>query len=333
MENQTGEEAPTKGEIDGQCAVKILIPNYAAGALIGKGGAAIAELQNSTGARIKLSASRDFFPGTTERVALVTGSLEVVIAVLSVIMDKIRDEPPSIRENSTGGTERARQVKLAVPNSTAGYIIGKSGNNIKMIQERTGSRTQISPKDAHSQLQERVVTISGDHEQNLMATALLLAKVQEDPNHAAHIGQTSYSQMIPTPAMQSPYAGGAAPFPSYGSSGAYGGMGGAYSPYQIPPQSMGMSASPQQAMPLGGPQTTVEIEVPDNMIGAIVGSGGKTIRELQQYSGARITISQRGDLVPGTSNRKVTVVGSAQATQTAHFLIVQKMQQEQQQQQ
>ena len=40
--------------------VKILIPNYAAGSIIGKGGANIAEVQQQTGARIKLSPNNDY---------------------------------------------------------------------------------------------------------------------------------------------------------------------------------------------------------------------------------------------------------------------------------
>ena len=44
--------------------LKILIPNYAAGAIIGKGGTNIGDLQNQYGAKIRLSPSREFYPGT-----------------------------------------------------------------------------------------------------------------------------------------------------------------------------------------------------------------------------------------------------------------------------
>lgn len=63
------------------------------------------------------------------------------------------------------------------------------------------------------------------------------------------------------------------------------------------------------------PTTTVSVGVPDNMVGAILGRGGSTINELQSVSGARITVSQRDDLMPGTENRILTISGTAMATQ------------------
>ena len=42
---------------------KILIPSFAAGAIIGKGGETIAQIQKDTGARIKMSKASDFYPG------------------------------------------------------------------------------------------------------------------------------------------------------------------------------------------------------------------------------------------------------------------------------
>lgn len=42
---------------------KTLVPSVAAGAIIGKGGEAIAQLQKDTGARVKMSKSHDFYPG------------------------------------------------------------------------------------------------------------------------------------------------------------------------------------------------------------------------------------------------------------------------------
>lgn len=55
------------------------------------------------------------------------------------------------------------QVKILIPNSTAGMIIGKGGNYIKQIKEESGSYIQLSQKsnDASLQLQERCVTIIG----------------------------------------------------------------------------------------------------------------------------------------------------------------------------
>lgn len=42
---------------------KILVPSIAAGAIIGKGGEAIGQIQKETGAKVKMSKANDFYPG------------------------------------------------------------------------------------------------------------------------------------------------------------------------------------------------------------------------------------------------------------------------------
>ena len=67
------------------------------------------------------------------------------------------------------------------------------------------------------------------------------------------------------------------------------------------------------------------VAVPDEHIGAVVGRGGRTITELQQIANVRIKISDRNDYVAGTRNRKVTITGTPDAVQVAHFLVAQKV--------
>ncbi|KAH8243480.1 hypothetical protein KR032_007759 [Drosophila birchii] len=185
--------------------MKILVPAVASGAIIGKGGETIASLQKDTGARVKMSKSHDFYPGesismssyywqrtklllflgTTERVCLITGSTEAIMVVLEFIMDKIREKPDLttkiIDAESKQTQERDKQVKILVPNSTAGMIIGKGGAFIKQIKEESGSYVQISQKPKDVSLQERCITIIGDKENNKNACKMILSKIVEDP--------------------------------------------------------------------------------------------------------------------------------------------------------
>ena len=46
--------------------LKILVPFVAAGAIIGKGGETISQIQKQYGASIKMSKSRDYYPGEYE---------------------------------------------------------------------------------------------------------------------------------------------------------------------------------------------------------------------------------------------------------------------------
>ncbi|XP_017073472.1 RNA-binding protein Nova-1 isoform X2 [Drosophila eugracilis] len=165
--------------------MKILVPAVASGAIIGKGGETIASLQKDTGARVKMSKSHDFYPGTTERVCLITGSTEAIMVVLEFIMDKIREKPDLTNKivdaESKQTQERDKQVKILVPNSTAGMIIGKGGAFIKQIKEESGSYVQISQKPKDVSLQERCITIIGDKENNKNACKMILSKIVEDP--------------------------------------------------------------------------------------------------------------------------------------------------------
>lgn len=52
---------------EGEYFLKVLIPSYAAGSIIGKGGQTIVQLQKETGATIKLSKSKDFYPGESPK--------------------------------------------------------------------------------------------------------------------------------------------------------------------------------------------------------------------------------------------------------------------------
>ncbi|XP_052835021.1 RNA-binding protein Pasilla isoform X2 [Drosophila gunungcola] len=165
--------------------MKILVPAVASGAIIGKGGETIASLQKDTGARVKMSKSHDFYPGTTERVCLITGSTDAIMVVLEFIMDKIREKPDLTNKivdaESKQTQERDKQVKILVPNSTAGMIIGKGGAFIKQIKEESGSYVQISQKPKDVSLQERCITIIGDKENNKNACKMILSKIVEDP--------------------------------------------------------------------------------------------------------------------------------------------------------
>ena len=65
----------------------------------------------------------------------------------------------------------------------------------------------------------------------------------------------------------------------------------------------------------------VDIEVEENVIGAVIGPGGRSIVDLQQFSGARIQVSQKDHFSPGTRNRMVTISGPKQAVATAKYLV------------
>lgn len=96
---------------------------------------------------------------------LITGNVDAIMVVTDFIGDRIREKPdltkPLVETDSKLMQDRDKQVKILVPNSTAGMIIGKAGNYIKQIKESSGSYVQISQKAKDVSLQERCITVIG----------------------------------------------------------------------------------------------------------------------------------------------------------------------------
>ncbi|XP_035240596.1 RNA-binding protein Nova-2 isoform X2 [Anguilla rostrata] len=432
---------------EGEYFLKVLIPSYAAGSIIGKGGQTIVQLQKETGATIKLSKSKDFYPGTTERVCLIQGTVEALNGVHNFIAEKVREMPQSaqkaepvsiLQPQTTVNPDRIKQAKLIVPNSTAGLIIGKGGATVKAVMEQSGAWVQLSQKPEGINLQERVVTISGEPEQNRKAVEIIVQKIQEDPQSSSCLN-ISYSNISGPVANSnptgSPYANSAEVMPAAAAAAAatassllgqasLAGVGAfpttmssfsgndllaitsalnTLASYGYNTNSLGLGLNPaaasgvlaavaasanpaaaaaanllasyasdastsagHPAATLGGftlgslaaatgatngylsaasplvassllatekltegAKDVVEIAVPENLVGAILGKGGKTLVEYQELTGARIQISKKGEFIPGTRNRKVTITGSPAATQAAQYLISQRITYEQ----
>eukprot|EP00246_Nothoceros_aenigmaticus_P006924 TRINITY_DN2034_c0_g1_i2.p1 TRINITY_DN2034_c0_g1~~TRINITY_DN2034_c0_g1_i2.p1 ORF type:complete len:370 (-),score=36.13 TRINITY_DN2034_c0_g1_i2:486-1595(-) len=330
--------APAENVSSAPSSVRFLISNAAAGSVIGKGGATISDFQAQSGARIQLSRNHEYFPGTTDRIILLSGSVSEVLTALHLILTKILNEVNLQAEDENEGEQKANQVRLVVPNNVCGAIIGKGGATIKSMVEDSRANIKLSSQDQTIVgMTDRVVTITGTLDQQLRAVALIISKLSEDPNYAQYASapisypgtgvlslQNIRTRFAATSLSPSGYPLAISP-----------------PPYQLTPTSLHrtkglmspLSAvrSPVQiTLPVvqEGPLTTsITVAVPDERIGAIVGRAGKTITEIQQASGVRIKISDRGDFVAGTKDRKVTISGTAEGVRLAQHLLTQKVQQ------
>jgi RNA-binding protein Nova len=78
----------------------------------------------------------------------------------------------------------------------------------------------------------------------------------------------------------------------------------------------------QNTMPSHGTfGCTINLAVPESMIGSILGRRGQTLMEIQSESGAQIRVSQKNEFFPGTSNRIVTLSGTQESLTTAKNMI------------
>lgn len=79
---------------------------------------------------------------------------------------------------------------------------------------------------------------------------------------------------------------------------------------------------------LKGDPNKLDLEIAENIVGAILGPGGRSLVEIQHLSGANIQISKKGTFAPGTRNRIVSIAGSPNAISTAQYLIEQRISEE-----
>ncbi|XP_061363793.1 protein BTR1 isoform X1 [Gastrolobium bilobum] len=290
--------------------VRFLVSNSAAGSVIGKGGSTITDFQSQSGARIQLSRNHEFFPGTTDRIIMVSGAITEILRAVELILSKLLSELHSEDENDA---EPKTKVRLIVPNGSCGGIIGKGGATIRSFIEESQAGIKISPQDNNYYGQnDRLVTVTGTLDEQMRAIDLIVSKLAEDPH---------YSQ-----SMNSPFSYPGVSFSGY--------QGVPYTTYVLPSVAPAtynaMNYKPNGA---GGKlqnskeerSNSVTIGVADEHIGLVVGRGGRNIMDISQISGARIKISDRGDYISGTTDRKVTITGSQRAIRTAESMILQKV--------
>ena len=66
---------------------------------------------------------------------------------------------------------------------------------------------------------------------------------------------------------------------------------------------------------------SVEMQIPNAMVGSIVGKSGIAINEIQRNSGAQISFSGKDEFVPGTQDRILTIRGTKRQVLKAHMLM------------
>ncbi|KAL5995208.1 hypothetical protein ACLOJK_025266 [Asimina triloba] len=111
--------------------VRFLVSNAAAGSVIGKGGVTVTGFQSQSGARIQLSRNHEFFPGTSDRIIMITGTFDEIVKAMELILAKLLSEA---REDGDDIDPRLK-VRLIVPNNCCGGIIGKGGSTINIQRE------------------------------------------------------------------------------------------------------------------------------------------------------------------------------------------------------
>ncbi|XP_030451022.1 protein BTR1 isoform X1 [Syzygium oleosum] len=302
-------KSPTSDSLEKPTYVRFLVSNAAAGSVIGKGGSTITDFQSQSGARIQLSRNQEFFPGTTDRIIMISGQIDDVLRAVELILSKLLSE---IHLEEGNDVDPKTKVRLIVPNSFCGGIIGKGGATIKSFIEESQAGIKISPQDNNYYgLNDRLVTVTGTLDEQMRAVDLILSKLSEDLHYPQSVNVPfSYAGVYFSGFHGTPYTH---VLPSVATA-AYNGVN--YGPAGAGGKFQNNKEDRSNSMTIG---------IADEHIGMVVGRGGRNIMDISQATGARIKISDRGDFMSGTTDRKVTITGSQRAIRAAEAMILQKV--------
>ncbi|KAJ3018549.1 UNVERIFIED_CONTAM: hypothetical protein HDU68_011093, partial [Siphonaria sp. JEL0065] len=333
---------PSGDDLAKQMSMRAIISMKEAGMIIGKNGKNVADIRDSSGAKVTVSEN---VQGAAERVLTIVGPLDTVAKAFALCVTKIVEEQPTA-PGAEDVKQRPLALKVLVPHVRMGSIIGKQGSKIKEIQEASGSKLTATEEILpHST--ERIVIVSGVIDSIHIATYHIGAVLQEHAERTAGVvlykpipglvtGQVAPRGSGPSgssasrsslPQSQNPNPYGQIPPNPYGY--AMPGVGSAYAPYGMIPGAPAAAGGvgPMTPMMPTGAMSVQQIYIPNEMVGAIIGKGGSKINEIRTRTGCNIKIA---DPVPGATERLITVTGMPEANSMALYMLYQRLEMEKQ---
>ncbi|RXG73035.1 Far upstream element-binding protein 3 [Armadillidium vulgare] len=359
-----GSNGPSPGgEERGGITEELPVPDKMVGLIIGRGGEQITRLQRESGAKIQMAQDSCGMP---DRICTISGPRDAINRAKEMIYDIVsRGEappmkgprggnnigPPGIDMGSGGGGGGGggggiSTVEISIPGPKVGLIIGKGGETIKQLQEKSGAKMVII-QDGPQQESEKPLRITGDSQ-----------KAAQFGNHRGRGrgGGPGFrgdrGGMRPDDFMGgddrnfggSGRGGGRGGFNDWGGrmpGGPPGGPGPMGRGFGGPGGPMGMQGpggpvGPGGPMgrggPMGGPggppgnrgdgKLEIFFNVPANKCGLVIGKGGETIRQINQQSGAHCELDRRPPNDP--SEKTFILRGNPEQIDQAKKLIAEK---------
>ncbi|XP_050843514.1 poly(rC)-binding protein 3 isoform X7 [Serinus canaria] len=306
------ESKVSEGGLNVTLTIRLLMHGKEVGSIIGKKGETVKKMREESGARINISEGN-----CPERIVTITGPTDAIFKAFAMIAYKFEEDITNSMSNSTATSKPPVTLRLVVPASQCGSLIGKGGSKIKEIRESTGAQVQVAG-DMLPNSTERAVTISGTPDaiiQCVKQICVVMLEVQSvtkraytiqgqyaipHPDQLTKLHQLAMQQTPFTPLGQTTPAFPGEKLPLHSSEEAQNLMG----------QSSGLDASP--------PASTHELTIPNDLIGCIIGRQGTKINEIRQMSGAQIKIANATE---GSSERQITITGTPANISLAQYLI------------
>ncbi|XP_075055300.1 poly(rC)-binding protein 2 isoform X4 [Mixophyes fleayi] len=319
-----------EGGLNVTLTIRLLMHGKEVGSIIGKKGESVKKMREESGARINISEGN-----CPERIITLAGPTNAIFKAFSMIIDKLEEDISSSMTNSTASSKPPVTLRLVVPASQCGSLIGKGGCKIKEIRESTGAQVQVAG-DMLPNSTERAITIAGIPQSIIECVKQICVVMLESPPKGVTIPyrpKPSSSPVIFAGGQVSRQAGGHACETDLweGRRSHTGGVSldavdlhGLTKLHQLAmqqshfPMSHSGNTGFSGGIDASAQTTSHELTIPNDLIGCIIGRQGAKINEIRQMSGAQIKIANP---VEGSTDRQVTITGSTASISLAQYLI------------
>ncbi|XP_064930307.1 insulin-like growth factor 2 mRNA-binding protein 2 isoform X4 [Columba livia] len=281
--------------------LRMLVPTQFVGAIIGKEGLTIKNLTKQTQSKVDIHRKEN--AGAAEKPITIHATPEGCSEACRMILD--------IMQKEADETKSAEEIplKILAHNSLVGRLIGKEGRNLKKIEQDTGTKITISPlQDLTIYNPERTITVKGSTEACSKAQVEIMKKLREAyENDVVAVNQQA--NLIPGLNLNALgiFSTGLSMLPS--TPGARGAAAATpYHPFALPEQEV------------------VNLFIPTQAVGAIIGKKGQHIKQLARFAGASIKIAPAEG--PDASERMVIITGPPEAQFKAQGRIFGKLKEE-----
>ncbi|KAL9060605.1 MAG: hypothetical protein Q9162_000556 [Coniocarpon cinnabarinum] len=304
-----GKEEPADSDV-------IQVDSNAVGLIIGRGGENMRRIEADSGARVQFITGPE--GAGAKRSCRVSGNPRQRSAAIAAIYQTQAENhskqpgpasppPPQPRPASVMPTnnlpplrEGERNSQIMVPDKTVGLIIGRRGETIQDLQDRSGCHVNITSENK-SVGGYRPVNLIGTQQAAARAREMIYEIVDSDQRQNSQGGSGSSNDHGGGSAEPSRFAS-SAPAPNYG-------------PSQY-------ANAPFDPYGTSAPKETENIIVPSEAVGMIIGKGGETIKDMQNVSGCKVNVSQPQG---ADIERSIELIGSRPAIEHARRLINEKV--------
>lgn len=292
--------------------LRILVQSEMVGAIIGRQGSTIRTITQQSRARVDVHRKENV--GSVEKAITIYGNPENCTNACKRILEVMQQEAVSTNKGEIC-------LKILAHNNLIGRIIGKNGNTIKRIMQETDTKITVSSiNDISSYNLERIITVKGLIDNMSRAESQISSKLRQ-----------SYENDLQAMAPQSLMFPGLHPMAMMSTPG-NGMVFNPSMPYTSCP-TFPMAKTPAAVVPPVFPndqQETTYLYIPNNAVGAIIGTKGSHIRNIMRFSGASVKIAplEQDKPLEQQTERKVTIIGTPEGQWKAQYMIFEKMREE-----